>query len=279
MSETPGVHQFPLGSFTCTVICDGEETRPTDQGHWLSFVNASNDEVMETHRAYSEATGDPAAEVSMNILLIDTGSHRVLVDTGCGPHPAKPINGKLLERLGAAGVSTADIDTVIITHGHWDHVEGNTDGHGNPTFPNARYVISDVEWESRSAAPDEIDQAQLLSIADRFERVAMDAEIVPGIRAIPAPGHTLGQIALLIESDGEKLLHSADAFHHPVELVRSEWYFNFDADPEATVRTRRRLFDLAAREKLLVMPYHFPFPGLGHIVTEGDHWTWKRQGS
>jgi glyoxylase-like metal-dependent hydrolase (beta-lactamase superfamily II) len=279
MSETSGVHQFPLGSFTCTVICDGEETRPTEPKHFLAFVNAESDEVKATHRAYTEATGDPAAEVSMNILLIDTGDHTVLVDTGCGPHPAKPVNGKLLDRLAAAGVSTADIDTVIITHGHWDHVEGNTDGHGNPTFPNARYVISDVEWASRTGEPDEIDQAQLLSIADRFEQVAMDAEIVPGIRAIPAPGHTPGQIALLIESDGARLLHSADAFHHPVELIHPEWYFNFDADPEATVSSRRRLFDLAAREQLLVMPYHFPFPGLGHIVPEGDHWTWQRQSS
>jgi len=236
-------------------------------------------EVLAAQHAYTEATGDPVSIVSMNILLIDTGSHRVLVDTGCGPHPAKPINGKLLERLAEVGVSTDTIDTVIITHAHWDHVEGNTDGQGNPTFPNARYVISDVEWETHTAEPNAIAQAQLLSIADRFEPIKMDAEIVPGIRAIPAPGHTLGQIALLIGSDDAQLLHSADVFHDPVELIHPEWYFNFDADPEATVSTRRRLFDLAAREQLLVMPYHFPFPGLGHIAAEGDHWSWTRQES
>ncbi|HVB65493.1 MAG TPA: MBL fold metallo-hydrolase, partial [Nitrolancea sp.] len=195
MSAISGVHQFPLGSFTCTVICDGEEDRSTLPKQWLTFVNADDAEVLAAQHAYTEATGDPVSIVSMNILLIDTGSHRVLVDTGCGPHPAKPINGKLLERLAAAGVSTDTIDTVIITHAHWDHVEGNTDGQGNPTFPNARYVISDVEWETHTAEPNAIAQAQLLSIADRFEQIKMDAEIVPGIRAIPAPGHTLGQIA------------------------------------------------------------------------------------
>ena len=277
MSDSAGIHRFKIGSFDCTIFCDGEETRPTDKGHWLSFVNASNDEVMSTHKAYSDATGDPAADVSMNVLLIDTGDHRVLVDTGCGPNPSREGHGKLLGLLKDAGIATSDIDTVIITHRHWDHIEGNTDGQGNATFPNARYVISDVEWDGCEREPTDIEKAQIFSIADRFERVAMDAEIMPGIRAVPAPGHTLGQIGLLIESNGERLLHSADAFHHPVELYRPEWYFDFDADPEATVSTRRRLFEMAARENLLVLPFHFPFPGLGHIETEGDHWTWRVQ--
>ncbi len=275
MSDSADVYRFKLGSFNCVVFGDREETRPTDAGHWLKFVNATNDEVMAAHQAYSQATGDPAAEVGMNILLVDTGEHRVLVDTGTGPNPDNGEPGALLQLFEAAGVSRADIDTVVITHGHWDHVNGNTDGHGNPTFPNARYVISEVEWEERTREPNETDQAQLLAIADRFERIPMDGEIVPGIRAIPAPGHTLGQIGLLIESDGERMLHSADAFHHPVELYRPEWYFNFDADPEATVSTRRRFFELAAREQLLVLPYHFHFPGLGYVETDGDHWTWS----
>src|SRR6185437_10619591 len=160
--------------------------------------------------------------------------------------------------------------------GHWDHVEGNTDGHGNPTFPNARYIMSEIEWSSHAADPSKIDQAQLLSIADRFEQIAMDAEIVPGIRAIPAPGHSPGQIALSVESDGDALLQAADTFHHPLELMHPEWYFAFESDPEATVGTRRQLCDLAARQQLLVMPYHLPFPGLGHIVADGDHWLWQR---
>jgi len=276
LTETEGVYQFSLGAFRCTVICDGEETWETVPDEWITFANASHAEVTEARRAYTEATGDPSAEVSMNILLIDTGRHLVLVDTGCGPHPANPINGKLLERLGAIGVATTEIDLVINTHGHWDHVEGNTDGHGNPTFPNARYVMSGVEWASRTANPTETDKTKLLAIAGRFEQIAMDAEIVPGIRAIPASGHSSGQIALLIESDGAGLLHAADTFHHPIELIHPEWYFAFESDPEATVRTRRQLCALAAHEHLLVLPYHLPFPGLGHIAARGDHWIWQR---
>jgi glyoxylase-like metal-dependent hydrolase (beta-lactamase superfamily II) len=276
MTATDGVYQFSLGAFNCTSICDGEETWETVPEAWITFANASRAEVAEARRAYTAATGDPSAEVSMNILLIDTGAQKVLVDTGCGPHPANPANGKLLGRLASIGISPADIDIVINTHGHWDHIEGNTDGHGNPTFPNARYVMSEVEWVRQTTDPAENAKTHLLAIADRFERIAMDAEIVPGIRALPAPGHSPGQIALLIESDGAGLLQAADTFHHPVELMHPEWYFAFESDPEATVRTRRDLCALAAREQLLVLPYHLPFPGLGRITTNGDHWLWQR---
>jgi glyoxylase-like metal-dependent hydrolase (beta-lactamase superfamily II) len=269
---TTGIHRFNLGTFACTVICDGERELTDAMG----FVNATRDEVLAEARAYTNATGDPADRVSINILLLDTGRNRVLVDTGNGPGD-DPEHGRLLDRLAEAGVEFGGIDTVVITHGHGDHINANTDGAGNPTFPNARYVISATEWQHWTREPGETAQKQLLSIADRFEQVAMDAEIVPGVRAVPAPGHTPGQIALLIESGDSRLLHVADAYHHPVELPRPEWYFSFDADPEATVSTRRALLDLAASQRLLVLPYHFAFPGLGRVVRDGDAWRWQRQ--
>ncbi len=275
MSKSDGIYRFKVGNFDCTVFSDGIELQSDEETPPLQFVNSTDEEVLATHRAYTEATGDPASAFSMNVLMIDTGDHRVLVDTGCGPNSQRAGTGNLLGLLSDAGISTADIDTVIITHGHWDHVDANTDGQGHPTFPNARYVISDVEWNERTKEPNETDKKQLLSIADRFEQIPMDGEIVPGILAIPVRGHTLGQIGLLIESNGERLLHTADAFHHPVELYHPEWYFDFDADPEATVSTRRRLLDMAAREHLPVVTYHLSFPGIGYIVSEGDHWTWQ----
>lgn len=275
VSTSDGIYRFKVGAFDCTVFSDGTELQSDEETPPLEFVNSTPEEVIETHRAYTQATGDPATAFSMNVLMIDTGEHRVLVDTGCGPESARAGTGNLLPLLSAAGISTDDIDTVIITHAHWDHVDGNTDGHGKPTFPNARYVISQTEWDEVQREPSDSDRKQILSIPDRFERVPMDAEIVPGVRAVPIPGHTLGQIGLLIESNGERLLHTADAFHHPVELYRPEWYFDFDADPEATVSTRRQLLDMAAREHLPVVTYHLSFPGVGHIQAEGDHWTWR----
>ncbi len=277
MSTSNGIHRFKVGAFNCIVFSDGTELQSDEETPPLEFVNSNPDQVLATHRAYTEATGDPATAFSMNVLMIDTGDHRVLVDTGCGPDSQRAGTGKLLELLADADISTDDIDTVIITHAHWDHVDGNTDGQGKPTFPNARYVISQTEWEEVTREPSDSDRKQLLSIADRFEQIPMDGEIVPGIQAIPVRGHTLGQIGLMIESNGERLLHTADAFHHPVELYHPEWYFDFDADPESTVSTRRELLAMAARENLPVITYHLAFPGIGHIVSEGDHWTWRAQ--
>ena len=267
------VHEFDLGSFRCWIVSDGQRT--VDDPHHLGFVNASDDEMREEVEAYTAATGDPANVFGMNILVVDTGQNRVVVDTGDGPASDRGF-GNLLQLLPDTGLTAVDIDTVIITHGHGDHINACTGGNGIPTFPNAQYVMSQPDWDHWTTEPDEAAATHLLTIADRFDRIATDAQIVPGIRAIPAPGHTPGQIALLIESEGQRLLQVADAWHHPVELPRPEWYFSFDWNPEQTVATRRRLLDMAARDNLLVLPYHATFPGLGHVVAEADAWAWRR---
>jgi glyoxylase-like metal-dependent hydrolase (beta-lactamase superfamily II) len=259
-TSVPGrVHRFDLGDFKCVVLCDGERRLSGP----MSFVNADPAEVAATAAAYTAASGDPADRVSMNILFVDTGRNRVLVDTGNGPTD-DPDQG-LLARLAEADIALESIDTVILTHGHDDHIRANASAGGQPTFPNARYLISAPEWERWTREPDDDHRAQLLAIQEHVEQVAPEAQLVPGIRAIPAPGHTPGQMALLLESGAARLLHIADAFHHPVELPRPEWYFAFDDDPAQTVATRRQLLDLAARKNLLVLPYHFGFPGLGRV--------------
>jgi glyoxylase-like metal-dependent hydrolase (beta-lactamase superfamily II) len=271
VSSVSGVHPFNLGSFRCLIVSDGE--RKLEDPYRSGFVNATDAEMRAEVEAYTAATGDPANQVGVNILLVDTGRNRVIVDTGNGP--GGEGFGKLLSRLDAAGVSVAEIDTVIITHGHSDHINANTDGAGNSTFPRARYVINRTEWEHWTREPGEEATKQLLAIEDRFDKIDADVEIVPGIRAVSATGHTPGQMALLIESDDARLLHVADAWHHPVELLRPDWYFNFDWNPAQTIATRRRLLDLAAIQDLLVLPYHATFPGLGRVRVAGDAWRWE----
>jgi glyoxylase-like metal-dependent hydrolase (beta-lactamase superfamily II) len=269
MSE---VHEFLVGAFRCWIVSDGQRT--VEDPYRSGFVNATDDEMRAEVETHTSATGDPANVVGMNILVVDTDKNHVIVDTGDGPTSDRGY-GNLLDRLSETGLTTADIDTVIITHGHGDHIAACTNGSGVPTFPNAQYVMSQLDWDHWTNEPGETAATHLLTIADRFDRITSYAEILPGIRAIPAPGHTPGQIALLIESDGEQLLHVADAWHHPVELPRPDWYFSFDWNPEQTVATRRTLLDMAARDNLLVLPYHATFPGLGHVVSDGDAWAWR----
>lgn len=269
---TDRLHRFNVGSYNCTVVCDFE--RDTTGGPPRAFLNATAEESGAAAATYAEAIGDPSSSMSMNILVVDTGQHRVLVDTGNGPSDASPRGG-MLDGLAAAGIDAASIDVVITTHGHGDHIAGNTDGQGNPTFPNARYVISAIEWQRLTAEPDESARTHLLSIADRYERITPGDDVVPGIATIAAPGHAPGQLALLIGEGDRRLLHLADVFHVPFQPAHPDWYLGFDADPEQTVDTRRALLDRAAREGLLVFAYHAPFPGLGRIEAAGDAWQWR----
>jgi glyoxylase-like metal-dependent hydrolase (beta-lactamase superfamily II) len=267
-----GVHAFQIGTFRCWVISDGD--RSLIDPSCSTIINASADDVRRAVDRYVGQTGESAYISGTNILLIDTGEQRILVDTGDGAD-SEPGLGYLLERLPETGFSASDIDIVVITHGHGDHIGACTDGNGQPAFPNARYVITQSDWEFRTAQPDASATTHLLPIADRFERIEPDAEIDPGIRALHAAGHSPGQVALLIESRGERLLHAADVWHHPVQLAHPNWHFGYDADVEQAEATRRQFLELAAREKLLTLSFHAPFPGLGHVNADEDVWRWQ----
>lgn len=271
MTAIEGVHQFSIGEFACLVLCDSIVPPPDDAS--ISFVNATDDEVRAAMRLLA-SHGTPRG-MSSNILLVDTGEHRVLIDTGNGVIEGKA--GRLLDRLAAVGVRPTDIDIVINTHGHDDHVGGNVDARGQPTFPNARYLITRAEWDywtTRTPEPRYSGRTHLLAVASQVTFIDPGAEVVPGMETVPLPGHTPGQIAVLIASNGERLLHMADNFHHPVEVLHPGWYFDFDDDPRQTVETRRSVFERAVREQVPVLAYHVAFPGLGRVVSDGDSWRW-----
>ena len=112
-------------------------------------------------------------------------------------------------------------------------------------------------------------------IQDQINLISSEADILPGIRLVLAPGHTPGHMALSVSSGGKQLLVVSDGFLHPIHLEHPDWYAAVDLDPKQVANTRRRLINLAAREEALVLAFHFPFPGLGHIVKKGDIWQWK----
>jgi glyoxylase-like metal-dependent hydrolase (beta-lactamase superfamily II) len=219
-------------------------------------------------------------------LVINTGEHSVLVDTGAGGLGQN--TGKLLQNLHLNGISSGKIDTVILTHGHPDHIGGNTTSEGKLIFPNARFVMWKGEWDfwSSERAKLELDEQgkeillafarkNLPPLQSQLDLVDHETEIMPGIRAVAAPGHTLGHMALAISSEGEKLLVFSDAFLHPLHVEQPHWHAAVDFDPQQVMTTRRRLLNLAANDKTLVLAFHFPFPGLGHIVQKGEQWRWQ----
>jgi len=287
---TTDIYRFKVGDFQCVAVSDGTHTYapPTFPPPAIFlFTNAPRERLEETLREHNLYPGQWTEWVSPYICLaVNTGEHQVLVDTGAGD--LAPSTGKLLQNLQAAGIAPEDIDTVIITHGHPDHIGGNTDSEGRSTFPNARYIMWKDEWDfwTSGQAEAELDEhvrevllkfarKNLPPIQDQLELVDLETEIVSGIRTLAAPGHTPGHMALAISSRGEQLLCISDVVLHPIHLERPEWHAAVDFAPEQVVATRRRILTMAAAEETLVLAFHLPFPGLGHVGESGDAWQWQ----
>ena len=264
-------HRFQHGGVNFTVICELERELPPGGGP--SFLNAPADEVRAAVDRWTSESGGPL-RMAMNILVADIDGNLLVVDTGNGPSDDN-ARGAMVEGLEAAGIDPSAVDMVITTHGHGDHIGGNTDAAGNPTFPNATYVISDIEWQRLTSDPNDAAQRQLIGLADRYRQVTPGDDIIPGIGTIPAPGHAAGMMALVIGKGDDTLLHVADTFHLAFQPGHPDWYISFDGDPDQTVRTRRSLFARAAENGHLVMAYHAPFPGLGRIEADGNVWRWR----
>jgi glyoxylase-like metal-dependent hydrolase (beta-lactamase superfamily II) len=284
-AQAPGFYRFEVGSLTVTTFSDGNLIL---QPPTIYAANAPEAEV----RALLEANLLPTDRVvgQANVTLVDTGEQRILFDVGSGAG-LQPTAGRLAANLAAAGIDPASIGTVVITHAHPDHVWGILDAAGKERFPNAGFVISEPEWAFwmkeglADTAPDAMKplvvgtQRNLGAVAARVKRIRPGDPITPSITTIPALGHTPGHMAVHIASEGQSLLLSADCFNHPViSLANPSWHFGFDADPEQAAATRKRVLDMAAADRLWVVGYHMPWPGLGQVARSGDAYRWVPAG-
>jgi len=278
---------FQVGTFECIVVSDGTVAY-SDPAQFF-FVNAPKERLKKVLRDHNLDIAKWKEYVSpYPSLLINTGQHLVLVDTGAGD--MEPTTGKLIPNLRAEGIEPEDIDTVILTHAHPDHIGGNIDSEGKPAFRNARYIMWEDEWDFWISRPNlaalDISESgkewfiryardHLLPIQNQFDLADHEMEIVHGIRTVAALGHTPGHMAVSITSNNEQLLYISDAVIHPIHLEQPNWYTKYDLAPEQVITTRHLLLDRAATEKALVHAFHFPFPGLGYVIQKEEGWRWQ----
>ena len=218
-------------------------------------------------------------ELALTCLLVRVGDRRILVDTGFGPRPDRPEVGLLGQSLADVGVGPDDIDTVVISHAHGDHIGGATEGSGeaaSPAFKSARYWLGQADWDyfgepERAAERGLTDKLLPLRSAERLDLAGGEQEIAPGVRLLPLPGHTPGHMGVAFTSGQEMAVYVGDLIHHPLQVEHPEWSPVFDALPPLSRETRRNLIERASRERSLVLSYHLPFPGIGRV----DSGTWQ----
>lgn len=258
MPNGAGFYRFKVGDFTCTVVSDGQTTGGNAFPNW-----GANPGRQEEFAAVLKSSFSPVEPFTNNYnpMVIDTGVHKVLLDTGRGG-----TAGLLLQNLRNAGYAPSDIDTVFITHGHGDHIGGMTDAEGKSVFAGARLVMGQTEYDFWAGQNNAGFNKNIVAFKDRFRFIEDGGEIVPGVTAVMTPGHTVGHMSVLAVSGTSKLMHFADAGgHYILSLKFPEHYLGFDSNPENAVATRKRIFTQAADEGLTVVGYHYAWPGVGNI--------------
>ncbi len=282
----PSVYRFKFGDFEIANILDGKVIR---DGLHPSF---GPERTAEEAASLCRANAIDANRYLHPFIptLVNTGKELILFDTGNGSlsrdYPqlrSRLSEGGLVGRLAQAGYKPSDVDIVVITHGHPDHIGGLMEG-GKPVFPNARYVFGAAEFDFWKRGDNvrearkfnlQLFQKLALPLADRARFIQPGDEVASGIRAVDAAGHSPGMLAYHVESGGKRLLIWADScVHYVMAIQRPEWHLDVDDDKDKAVATRRRILAMAADDRLFVTGYHMPFPGIGMIDKTTDGYRW-----
>ncbi len=270
-----GALRYKVGDFEVTALLDGYLDITPEL-----VIGYSED---EGQRMRDEALVEGnALRIPVNAYLVNTGDKLILVDSGTSD-ALGPTMGRLPTALAAAGVTPEQIDAVLITHMHPDHLFGTIDGEGNKVFANAELILPEVDnafWYDDAAMNGAPDQFKPFFLGARRAAEAYkstqtlysgDKEILPGIHSLALPGHTPGHNGYIFDSNGETLIIAADIVHMAVyQFERPDWGIGFDIDPGQAVETRKKFLDRAASDKVLFAGAHIPFPGMGRVVKSGE---------
>jgi glyoxylase-like metal-dependent hydrolase (beta-lactamase superfamily II) len=275
----PSFYRFKLGAIEITVVSDGTLAFPAET-LWGDRA--------EDARSLLTSTFQPSRPVGLqiNTILVNTGDKLVLIDAGCGVDKFQRTAGGLLGNLAAAGYAPGDIDMILFTHCHFDHLWGISDGkNASLLFPSAEFVASETEvafWSDPElpgkVSPKQqplVTQANLKLASPRLRLIKAGAEVAPGVTTFNTAGHTPGHISVHISSGSEEMLLTGDVVvNSAVSFLHPEWPFGFDLDVPLATKARMAFLDRAAADRTLVGSYHLPFPGFGHVVREGSGYRW-----
>lgn len=279
--QVPGVYHRPCGDILVTALNDGTFGKGIDFFDYVA--DTPKDTLVAMHRT---AYRDVPPLIAVNAFLLHMSDSLVLVDSGGGT-VFGPDLGLLAGNLAAVGVRPEDIDTILMTHLHPDHVGGLTDSAAGAVFPNAELIVHASEqtyWSDpgvlANATGDQAKQWIQLTLATLAAyrgrtRLITKGEVLPGITAMPAPGHTPGHTGWLVTSGGESLLIWGDLVHlQGIQFMYPEaGMSSVDVDSAQAITTRRRIMDMAAADQLRVAGMHLDFPCFGHVARAGDHFA------
>jgi glyoxylase-like metal-dependent hydrolase (beta-lactamase superfamily II) len=278
--QAPGWYRMALGDFEVTALSDGTVALPVDK----LLTNTTPQHVQQMlARSYLQAP----VETSVNGYLINTGTKLVLIDTGAAGLFG-PTLGNLVNNLRASGYTPDQVDEVYITHMHADHVGGLMAGN-LMVFPNATiradqheadFWLSQANMDKAPADAKDFFKGAMASLnpyvaAGKFKTFDGDTELVPGIRAIAARGHTPGHAIYAVESKGQKLVVWGDLMHvAAVQFAEPAVTIQFDSDPKAAAPARKKAFADSAKHGYYVAVAHVAFPGIGKLRADGKGYTW-----
>ncbi len=277
-----GTYRYAIGDITCTALYDGIWKKD----HAEDFIR--NASIEDTKGALTKGgLSDRFVTIEFSATLIETGGRKVLIDPGTGGQWT-PTAGVMLDNMARAGFAPKDIDTVLISHFHPDHIFGLMEKHTNKQiYPDAEIIVPEAEyafWTDPGVfaklPKDWHGLAKGIQATfpkwENVRRVASDSDVAPGIRSLSAPGHTPGHTAYHVSSGDTQLIVAGDVAITPALFVANPgWQVVFDADPALAEKTRRRIFDQIVADQTVVSGYHFGFPNAGKLLKDGKGYTFQ----